>query len=371
MNNNQRNSLKDQVSSVIAKRFVRGILLCIAALLVLIGILGYRYVRESLQPLDKTSSQVIEIHVKSGSTTKQIGDLLQKKKVIKSGFVFDYYVKSNKMTKFKSGYYLLKASMTLKQIAQKLEKGGSNTPLTYGKVLVQEGASIKQIAQTVAQNTKYTANQFLTAVNDKQLLAQLKQQYPALLGSAMSAKNTRYVLEGYLYPATYDANGVTLKQLITQMVAKANEVYTPYLSQIKKKGYTVQQALTLASLVEKEGVTTSDRKMIAGVFENRLKKNMKIQSDISVLYALSTTKTTLTYSDLKVKSPYNLYLHTGLGPGPFDNPSLISLQAVLNPSKQAAGYYYFVANTKTGKVYYAKTYAQHQANIKKIEQSNK
>lgn len=365
MDNNQS---KQSVSTIL-KRFWKWITVVLVFLVVLLGVMSYHYVRTSLQPLAPHSSKVVSVHVPSGSTTKQIGEILESKHVIKSGLVFDYYVKSNKLTKFKAGYYLLRPSMTLKQIAQKLIKGGSSTPLTYNRVLIREGASVKDVAQQIATNTKYSAKDFLKLLNDKTFLAQLKKQYPQLLTSALKAKNTRYVLEGYLYPATYDASKLTLKQLVTQMVAKANQVYQPYFSAIKKKGYTVQQALTLASLVEKEGVSTSDRQMIAGVFENRLKKGMKIQSDISVLYALNTTKSTVTYKDLTTKSPYNLYLHTGLGPGPFDNPSVTSLKAVLNPSKKSKGYYYFVADTKTGKVYYSKTYAQHQKIVKKLQSS--
>ena len=97
---------------------------------------------------------------------------------------------------------------------------------------------------------------------------------------------------------------------------------------------------------------------------------MALQTDISVLYALNVKKANVTYKDLKVDSPYNLYLNKGYGPGPFNNPSVDSIEAVLNPSDRDKNYLYFVANMKTGKVYYSATYAEHQANIKKIETEN-
>ena len=138
---------------------------------------------------------------------------------------------------------------------------------------------------------------------------------------------------------------------------KTDQVLQPYYSSIKKKHLTVQEVLTLASLVEREGVKSKDRRMIAGVFFNRIKANMPLQSDISVMYALNKHKHSLTLKDIKVKSPYNLYVHKGYGPGPFNNPSLDSISAVLNPIK--SNYLYFVANLKTGKVYYNENYDEH------------
>ena len=148
-----------------------------------------------------------------------------------------------------------------------------------------------------------------------------------------------------------------MKELVNQMIDKTDQVLQPYYSSIKKKHLTVQEVLTLASLVEREGVKSKDRRMIAGVFFNRIKANMPLQSDISVMYALNKHKHSLTLKDIKVESPYNLYVHKGYGPGPFNNPSLDSISAVLNPIK--SNYLYFVANLKTGKVYYNENYDEH------------
>ena len=154
------------------------------------------------------------------------------------------------------------------------------------------------------------------------------------------------------------------------MVATTNQRLKPYYAEIKNKNYTVQQVMTLASLVEGEGVTNRDRRKFAGVFLNRIAKNMAIQSDVAVKYALNTHKKNLYYKDLEVDSPYNLYVNKGYGPGPFNAPSLQSIQAVLNPAEQSKGYLYFVANLKTGKVYYSKTYAQHLALTAKLADAN-
>lgn len=125
-------------------------------------------------------------------------------------------------------------------------------------------------------------------------------------------------MEGYLFPATYNVGaGETVKDLVDAMVAKTDSVMQSYYKSIKKQQYTVQEVMTLASLVEREGVTQDDRRKIAGVFLNRIDAGMPLQSDISVMYALNTHKTHLTNKDTSVDSPYNLYVHTGYGPGPF------------------------------------------------------
>ncbi|MFT8458504.1 MAG: endolytic transglycosylase MltG [Liquorilactobacillus ghanensis] len=360
-----------QTTNSLAKRIVIGIICLIVILLVVIGLQAYHYFKEAMQPLDPHSERVTEVKIPIGSTNKQIGSILEDKKIIKSGFVFDYYVKKHNLNQFRAGYYEFKPSMTLGKIAKKLEKGGASQSIKSGKVLVREGVTADQIGDVIQTRTKYSKASFLKLLNDQQFVKQLAKKYPNLLTSAVKAKNVRYRLEGYLYPATYYLNkNESLKSLVEEMVAKSDQMLTPYYAQIKKKNWTVQKVLTLASLVEREGVTANDRYRIAGVFENRLDDGMMIQSDISVLYALGKHQKNVSYKDLKTKSPYNLYLHRGVGPGPFNNPSIASVNAVLNPADREQHYLYFIANMKTGKVYYSKTYAEHQALTKKLAKQN-
>lgn len=355
-----------------ARHIVIGTVSLIVVMLCLVAFIGYRYVKSSLQPLNPNSNEKIEVKIPIGSTSRQIGAILEEKKVIKSGFAFGYYVDSHKQGSLKAGYYRFKPSMTLQEIATELQQGGSSHPFNSGKVLVREGANINDIAAQVAKNTRYSKKDFIEAVNNKKLIKKLEKRYPKLLSSAVKAKNVRYTLEGYLYPATYVANKhVSLNNLITQMVAKSDQEISPYYKQIKDKKWTVQEALSLAALVEGEGgVDEHDHAKIAGVFLNRIKAQMPLQSDVAIHYALRTSKQNISYKDLKVKSPYNLYVHKGYGPGPVDNPSVKSLQAVLHPLDRDKGYLYFVANMKTGKVYYSQTYAQHQQNVNKVQKAN-
>ena len=148
-------------------------------------------------------------------------------------------------------------------------------------------------------------------------------------------------------------------------VIKSGMVFNYYvkfknLTDFQAGYYQMSPSMTLDEIGEmlKEGVKEADRKQIAQVFFNRLAADMPIQSDISILYALGEHKETVTYADLEVDSSYNLYKNTGYGPGPLDSPSEESIKAVLNPTP--SDYLYFVADISTGKVYFSKTYEEHQ-----------
>lgn len=324
----------------------------------------YNYIVSSLEPLNAKSEQKVEVVIPNGSSNKAIGEILEKEKIIKSGMVFNYYTKFNNLTGFQAGTYQFSASMDLDAISEALKNGDVTEKTAQAKLTIPEGYDIDQIGDVIAEKTSFTKNDFLSLISDTDFFNTLLASYPNLLQSASEATNVRYRLEGYLFPATYNYYGdMTLKELVTAMVAKTDSVMSKYYTQIKQKNMSVHEVLTLASLVEKEGVTDNDRKNIAQVFFNRIAADMPLQSDISILYSLGEHKEDVTISDTQVDSPYNLYTNTGYGPGPFDNPSEQSIQAVLDPT--ANNYYYFVADTSTGKVYFAATYDEHLVNKEK------
>ena len=344
------------------------VLIIVAALIITLSVAGffaYQYFTSSLKPLDSKNQKLVQIEIPQGSSSKQIGQILEKNKIIKSGLVFSYYVKMNNKGNFQAGYYQMSPSMTLDDITNNLEEGGTDEPVSLAdaKLTIPEGYSVDQIADLFNKKTKLAKDEFLEVMKDEAFFNELVEKYPELLTSAKEAKDTRYRLEGYLYPATYYYyKDVPIKDMVTQMVDKTNQVLAPYYDQIKEKKMTVQQVLTLASLVEKEGVTPEDRRKIAQVFLNRLAIDMPIQSDISILYAMDEHKVHLSEKDTQIDSPYNLYINKGTGPGPFNNPSQQAIESVLNPEETDA--LYFLADVSTGKVYYAKTYDEHLANKK-------
>lgn len=349
----------------------RIVIVVVTALILIGGLLGfsaYRYVSDSLQPLDPSDEEYIQVNVPIGSSNKQIGSILEKEQVIKSGMIFNYYAKFNNLTDFQAGYYNFQPSMTLDEIAELLKEGGTAEPEppVIGKVIIPEGLSIDQVAEAVEVNkiekqdgaSPFKKDDFLALMKNEEFFNKMLAAYPALLTSASQAEGVRYKLEGYLFPATFEYHeGMTVEELATEMIAAMDAVMAPYYDMIANDGMTVQQVLTLASLVEKEGVKEEDRKRIAQVFFNRLEIGMPLQSDISVLYALGEHKTLLSEEDTLVDSPYNLYQNTGYGPGPFDNPSKGAIEAVMQPTPTDD--YYFVADISTGNVYFAETYEQH------------
>ncbi|HCM88340.1 MULTISPECIES: endolytic transglycosylase MltG [Vagococcus] len=322
----------------------------------------YSFFKSSLKPLDPGNDKLIQIEIPIGSSSKEIGQVLEKSKIIKSGLVFSYYVKMNNIADFQAGYYQMAPNMKLEDITKDLQAGGTSEPeaLADAKITIPEGSSIDQIAELFEKKTDVKKAEFMKVIEDEKFFNKMAGKYPELLTSAKQAKDVRYRLEGYLYPATYNYYKETsLEDIIEQMIVKTNQVMTPFYEGITEKKLTVQDVLTLSSLVEKEGSLKEDRQKIAQVFFNRIEADMPLQSDISILYAMDEHKIHLSNKDTQVESPYNLYVNKGTGPGPFNNPSEEAISAVMNPEPN--DFVYFLADVTTGKVYYAKTYEEHLA----------
>ncbi len=372
---------KRQRTDSLAKRIASAII-SIAVILILVGgFFTYRYVTSAVGPLDKSSSKYITVEIPEGSGNKYIGQILEKAGVIKDANIFNFYTKFKNYTNFGSGYYNLKASMDLDEISKLLQKGGTVEPErpALGKILITEGYTINQISDAVTVNTiaqksektstPFSKDDFLKLIQDETFIAKMVAKYPNLFASLPNADQVTYRLEGYLFPATYNYyEDTTLEDLVEQMISTTDSYLSSYYDTIASKGMTVNEVLTLASLVEKEGSTDEDRRNIASVFYNRLNANMPLQSNIAILYAMGKLgeKTSLAEDatiDTTIDSPYNIYTNTGLMPGPVDSPSLSAIEATINPA--STDYLYFVADVKTGAVYYSETYEEHQANVEK------
>lgn len=372
---------KRQRTDSLAKRIASAII-SIAVILILVGgFFTYRYVTSAVGPLDKSSSKYITVEIPEGSGNKYIGQILEKAGVIKDANIFNFYTKFKNYTNFGSGYYNLKASMDLDEISKLLQKGGTVEPErpALGKILIPEGYTINQIADAVMVNTiaqksektstPFSKDDFLKLIQDETFIAKMVAKYPNLFASLPNADQVTYRLEGYLFPATYNYyEDTTLEDLVEQMISTTDSYLSSYYDTIASKGMTVNEVLTLASLVEKEGSTDEDRRNIASVFYNRLNASMPLQSNIAILYAMGKLgeKTSLAEDatiDTTIDSPYNIYTNTGLMPGPVDSPSLSAIEATINPA--STDYLYFVADVKTGAVYYSETFEEHQANVEK------
>ena len=362
-------------------------LLIFLALISAGGYFGYQYVQSSLQPVDADSKQYVTVQIPEGSNVQEIGKTLEDAGLIKHGLVFGLYAKYKNYADLKSGYYNLQKSMSTEDIIHELQKGGTaeaQEPV-LATLTIPEGYTIDQMAQAVGQlqgdfKEPLTADSFLAKVQDENFISQEVAKYPSLLESLPTKESgVRYRLEGFLFPATYSIKeSTTIENLIDEMLAAMDKTLAPHYSTIKSKNLTVNELLTIASLVEKEGAKTEDRKLIAGVFYNRLNLGMPLQSNIAILYAQGKLGQKISLADdagidTTISSPYNVYTKAGLMPGPVDSPSLDAIEASINQTK--SDNLYFVANVTDGKVYYATTQEEHDRNVaehvnSKLNQTN-
>ena len=351
------------------------------SLLIFLGLIsagayfGYQYVQSSLQPVDASSKQYVTVQIPEGANVQEIGKTLEDAGLIKHGLVFSLYAKYKNYADLKSGYYNLQKSMSTEDIIHELQKGGTAEAQepALATLTIPEGYTIDQMAQAVGQlqgdfKEPLTADAFLAKVQDENFISQEVSKYPNLLESLPSKESgARYRLEGFLFPATYSIKeSTTIESLIDEMLAAMDKTLTPHYSTIKSKHLTVNELLTIASLVEKEGAKTEDRKMIAGVFYNRLNLGMPLQSNIAILYAEGKLgqKISLaddTQIDTTVNSPYNVYTNQGLMPGPVDSPSADAIESSINQTK--SDNLFFVADVTDGKVYFATNKADHDQNV--------
>ncbi|HEM6184207.1 TPA: endolytic transglycosylase MltG [Streptococcus suis] len=364
-----------------AKHIVSVIMSIVVVAVLVTGVTGYVWVKSSLEPVNVKATETIQVEIPEGSSTLEIGKILVDNKLIKNATIFNYYSKIKSYNNFQSGFYNLKQNMSVDDIAKALQESGTPTAQkeAAGKVLIVEGYTLTQIAQAITDNTNtkdkndktpFTAEQFMATVTNQDFINRMVATYPKLFASLPAADSgVIYQLEGYLFPAVYEySDETTIEELVEQMIAAMDNRLQPYYETITAKNLTVNEVLTLASLVEKEGSTDEDRRNIASVFFNRLNAAMPLQSNIAILYAQGKLgqETTLAEDaaiDTSIESPYNIYWTPGLMPGPVDSPSLSAIEAVINAN--TTDYLYFVADVTTGNVYFTNNIDEHNQNVAK------
>ena len=374
-----KNKQKRKKQDRTAKRIVAVVMSLVVVFFLATCTFGFFWVKSSLEPINTEAKKSIQVEIPEGSSTKEIANILFENDLIKNATVFNYYSKIKSYNNYQSGFYNLSQSMSVDDLAKALQESGTPTAQEEpaGKVLIVEGYTLTQIANSVTLNAKtddktdktpFTSEEFLATVTNQEFIDRMVATYPNLFASLPAADSgVIYRLEGYLFPAVYDYyDDTTIEDLVEQMISTTDARLQPYYEAIANKNLTVNEVLTLASLVEKEGSTDEDRRNIASVFFNRLNAEMPLQSNIAILYAQGklgeeTTLAEDTNIDTSIESPYNIYWRAGLMPGPVDSPSLSAIEAVLNAN--ATDYYYFVADVTTGTVYFANTIEKHDQNV--------
>lgn len=345
-------------------KVVRKIVLIITSILLIIGFIGgffgYRYIKGALQAVDPESEEVIEVEIPIGSGVDTIASVLQKKGIIKNAKIFKYYAKFNNESQFQAGTYGLTKAMTPDELIRSLKTGKVyRTPVFT--MTIPEGLTVKQIAGIVEKKAGVPADKFLEYINSEETINRLMAKYPQVLTEEIQGEQIKYPLEGYLFPATYPfyEEKPSLDTIVDAMVQATSANVMPFHDYLEREEKSVHWLLTFASLLEKEATAKSDRETIASVFYNRMKIDMPLQTDPTVLYSLGEHKDRVLYADLEIDDPYNTYKHKGLPPGPIAGAGKASIEAVIDPSN--TDYIYFLAD-KTGTNHFTKSYEEHLKN---------
>jgi UPF0755 protein len=248
----------------------------------------------------------------------------------------------------RAGEYQLQTSMTPKEILDALVSGKT----LLHKVVIPEGSTMDKIGEILESAELVSQRDFVQAASDPRLVDALGVEDPTL--------------EGYLFPETYHfPRGVTAEEVIRNMVSGFRSVFTPqWAERAQAMGLSVHEVVTLASMVEKETGNPKERPLIAGVFLNRLKRGMRLESDPTVIYGMNDFDGNLTREDLETFTPYNTYLIKGLPPGPIANPGRAALEAVLYPSEEP--YLYFVSKND-GSHHFSRTFSEHNQMVQRYQ----
>ncbi|QKX51772.1 endolytic transglycosylase MltG [Planococcus glaciei] len=343
-------------------KVVRRIVFIVTVVLLLVLGIGafaaYSYVTDALEPVDADSEKVVEIEVPIGSNLDSISALLEENGLIKDARIYKYYVKFKNQADFQAGTYGLLPSMTLDEITESLKTGKVYREPLFN-ITVPEGLTLDQIAENViAKRTKYSAEEFMAKMEDEAYIDELIVKYPALLTEEIKGENVRYALEGYLFPATYPfyEEDPSLDLIIENMIKATESNVVQYQAVLEEMDKTPHWLLTFASLLEEEATAGSDRNTIASVFYNRIEKDMPLQTDPTVIYAMGEHKERLFNKDYEFQHPYSTYTNKGLPPGPIAAAGASSIAAVLDPADTE--YLYFLAD-KEGKNHFSTTYEEH------------
>lgn len=330
-------------------KVVRKIVFIIAISVLLIGLIvgyfTYNYIVKGLQPLDPDSEKLIKVEVPIGAGLEGISKQLEKEGIIKDARIFKYYAKFNNESQFQAGSYDLSQSMTLDELIQSLKTGKVYREPIF-TMTIPEGLTIVEIADVVEKRTKIPAENFIDYVEDDQTIERLMGKYSSIITDEVLNDNIKYALEGYLFPATYPfyEEEPALEEIVDSMVEATAINVTPYIELLKEEEHTVHWLLTFASMLEREATAQSDRATIASVFNNRIKKDMPLQTDPTVLYAHGQHKSKTLLSDLEIDDPYNTYKNKGMPPGPIANAGKSSIDAVIDP--EVTDYLFFLADSE-------------------------
>ncbi len=340
----------------------KNISLIILAFGIVIGTVAVAF--ELLMPVDRYDEDYVSFEVKTGESSFEIVESLAAENIVRDKYT-TYALSALKGNNYYANDYVLSKSMSANEVLNILMQPTTNINSENGLVLtVIEGDNIDNIAQNIADNSIYEKEEVLALWNDEEYLQTLIDKY-WFIPDDILADDVIQPLEGLFTPSTYLFNrDEDLKTITETMLDNSNTMFESYQNEDYGK-YSFYEALTLASIIERETNNLQDQQLVSGVYHNRLKDNMRLQADITVLYAQGKHKTEVTYKDLEFDSPYNLYQNTGLTPTPIASPSLNAINAAINPIK--SNYYYYYNTPDTGETIYSENYKNHKKIVKQYQ----
>ena len=333
------------------------LLILILILAVLVGFGGYYTM--GLRPVDPTSEEEVVVEIPSGSGASAIVDILDDAGLVRNKFCAKVNSRIGHYNNLQANTYVLSPSMSFQEI-MKIINTGDFEYISKESVEVKDGARLQQVAEAMAEQLPYTADEILARWSDKEYLNELIDRYWFLTDEILD-KDVMYPLEGYLYADTYfvTSDAEDIDGFTEMCLDRMDSVLSEYRSDIEASGYSVHEILTLASIVNKEAMA-EDQAGVAGVFMNRLDQGMSLGSDVTVCYIFQEDRVDLKVSQLESTNPYNTRKFAGLPPGPICQMTSGAIEATLNYEKH--DYLFFIAD-ENGIVRYSTDEAGHESNI--------
>lgn len=318
-------------------------------LVIILGVIatcGFLYFKAGNKPLDNDGKN-ITIIVSEGDTLYNIFQDLNNEKVMNNVSFAKLYIKTNNInTDVRVGRYEIPDDVDMKELISILGKGTSDDEVRF---TIPEGYNIEDIANKLDEEGIVTKEDFLEAVkNYKDIPDYIKKD-----------DTRRYQLEGYLFPDTYSfQKGVTSNHIIDSMLKQFNTVFNDILKElnIDRSTVDIDNIVTKASVIEEEAKSDEDRYLISSVIDNRIKKNMMLQIDATVIYAHGYHKEVLYNKDLTIDSKYNTYKYYGLPVGPISNPGKESIKAAMQPKE--TNYIYYIWTGKGNTHFFTDSYSE-------------
>ena len=311
----------------------------------------------------------VKVTIPLGSGTSRIAEILKENKIIKSETVFKIYVKVNKISNLQAGTYYLNSGMSLREITDMLKTGIMHNPNQISLTYI-EGKNIRWLAKEISKVTNNTEEDVFKLLKDEEYINSVIEDY-WFITEEIKNKDIYYPLEGYLFPDTYalENKDVKVEEIFKKMLDRMEDILSDYKEEINNNKYTVKEILTIASIIETEGLNDDGRQDVSSVIYNRLNKGMAIQSDVTTYYGVQVDmgERDLYQKELDTYNPYNTRgpnMEGKLPIGPIASVSKNSINAALNPS--STDYIFFVAD-KNGKLYFSKTNQEHDRIINDLK----